>query len=82
MDLKFDPSPKVVKLEGRYANHLAVGCNAYELIFDFGQSYSENGHAALYTRIIACPAHAKEFFKILKKSVAQYEKEFGPCDCK
>ena len=81
MDSKVDPSPKVDRLEGKYANHLAVGYNAYEFIFDFGQSYSENSHADLYTRIITCPAHAKELLKILKESVAQYEKEFGPCAC-
>ncbi len=82
MDPKFDSSSKVGRLEGRYANHFAVGYNACEFIFDFGQSYSENGHAELYTRIITCPAHAKELLKILKASVAQYEKEYGPCECK
>jgi len=79
MDPKFDSSSKTGRLEGKYANHLAVGYNAYEFIFDFGQSYSENTHAELYTRIITCPAHAKELLKILKESVAQYENEFGPC---
>ena len=82
MDPKKDFSATVGRLEGKYANHLAVGYNAYEFIFDFGQSYSENNHAELYTRIITCPAHAKELLKILKESVAQYEKEFGPCGCK
>ena len=82
MDPKFDASSKVARLEGKYANHLAVGFNAYEFIFDFGQSYSDNGHAELYTRIITCPAHAKELLKILKESVAQYEQDYGPCECK
>jgi hypothetical protein len=82
MDPKKDSSFTVGSLEGKYANHLAVGYNAYEFIFDFGQSYSENNHAELYTRIITCPAHAKELLKILKESVAQYEKEFGACGCK
>jgi hypothetical protein len=82
MDPKCDSSSRIGKLEGKYANHLAVGYNAYEFIFDFGQSYSESGHAELYTRIIICPAHAKELLKILSESVAQYEKEFGPDGCK
>ena len=82
MDPKTDASPTVGRLEGRYANHLAVGYNAHEFIFDFGQSYSDNSHAELYTRIITCPAHAKELLKILKESVVQYEKEFGVCGCK
>jgi len=82
MESKLDASCRVARLEGKYANHLAVGFNAYEFIFDFGQSYSDNGHAELYTRIITCPAHAKELLKILKESVAQYEQEYGPCECK
>jgi hypothetical protein len=82
MDPKSEASSETARLEGRYANHLAVGFNAYEFIFDFGQSYSENGHAELYTRIITCPDIAKELLKMLKESVAQYEEQYGPCASK
>ena len=54
------------KLEGRYANHFAVGYNAFEFIFDFGQSYSENNQPELYTRIVLSPTYAKEFLKMLQ----------------
>jgi hypothetical protein len=65
------------KLEGIYANYFAVGYNAREFIFDFGQNYSENDQAELFARIITNPSSAKAFFKILKKSISQYEKRFG-----
>jgi hypothetical protein len=76
MDPCSDSSQKHKSLEGRYANHFAVGYNQCEFIFDFGQSYSENGHAELFTRIITSPTYAKELLEILRDSVAQYEKTY------
>ena len=35
--------------EGKYANYFAVGYNAHEFIFDFGQDYSGNDQAELHT---------------------------------
>jgi hypothetical protein len=77
MDPKCKSSPICQKLEGRYANHFAVGYNACEFIFDFGQSYDENDEAELYTRVITSPAYAKTFFDMLKGSIEQYERTFG-----
>ncbi len=65
------------KLEGKYANFFAIGHSEYEYIFDFGQSYSENEDAELYTRIVLSPVHAKNFLKTLEKSIAQFETTFG-----
>ena len=65
------------RLEGRYANHFAVGYNACEFIFDFGQSYTENEQAELYTRVITSPAYAKAFLNTLLGSIEQYEQTFG-----
>jgi len=64
-------------LEGRYANYFKVGHNAYEFIIDFGQYYSENDRAELYSRIITSPVYAKAFLKTLKKSIETFEKSFG-----
>ena len=50
------------KLEGRYANYFKVGHNAVEFVLDFGQHYSENDEAELYTRIITGPCYAKKLF--------------------
>jgi len=77
MEPSSNASDKRSRLQGKYANHIAVGFNAYEFIFDFGQSYSENDEAELLVRIVTSPFYAGEFLKTLQKSVAQYEKTFG-----
>ncbi len=77
MDPSSNFSGKHSKLEGKYANHFAVGYNAYEFIFDFGQSFSENEEAELTVRVVTSPFYAKEFLKTLQKSIEQYEKTFG-----
>lgn len=65
------------KVEGRYANHFAVGHNAFEFIFDFGQSYSENNQPELYTRIIISPVYAKAFLNLLQDSIEAFEIAYG-----
>jgi hypothetical protein len=65
------------KLEGRYANYFKVGHNAVEFVLDFGQHYSENDEAELYTRIITGPCYAKKLFETLMASIERYEEAFG-----
>jgi hypothetical protein len=77
MDPTCKSSSRCHNLEGRYANHFAVGYNACEFIFDFGQSYAENDQAELYTRVITSPAYAKAFLEMLHESIEQYEQAFG-----
>lgn len=77
MDRSSSGPDKRRRLEGKYANHFAVGYNAYEFIFDFGQSYSENEEAELTVRVVTSPFYAKEFLKTLQKSVEQYDKSYG-----
>lgn len=63
-----------------YANQFAVGYNAYEFLFDFGQDYggADGGRAAVHTRIVAAPAYAKLFRSLLERSIGDYEASFGP----
>ena len=77
MDRSSNSFGKRSRLEGKYANHLAVGYNAYEFIFDFGQSYSENEEAELSLRIVTSPFYAKAFLKTLKKSIEAYDESYG-----
>ena len=77
MDPTCKSSSRCRNLEGRYANHFAVGYNACEFIFDFGQAYAENEEAELYTRVITSPAYAKAFLEMLQDSIEQYEQAFG-----
>jgi len=72
-----DSSRKDKKLEGKYTNYFAIGYNAHEFIFDFGQNYSENDQAELHTRIITCPTYANALFDLLHKSIAEYEEAHG-----
>jgi hypothetical protein len=72
-----DASRKYKELEGKYANYFAVGYNAHEFIFDFGQNYSETDQAELHTRIITSPAYAKSLFELLHQSIDEYEKAHG-----
>ncbi len=67
----------VRRVEGRYANHLSVGHNAFEFVLDFGQCYSDGGQARAHTRIIVSPNYVKAFSEILCESIAQYEGAFG-----
>jgi hypothetical protein len=61
---------------GRYANHFAVNFSRCEFIFDFGQSYSQNGHAELFNKIITRPAYARELLEILRDSIARYANRY------
>ena len=64
-------------INGRYANYLKVGFNAFEFVLDFSQQFSENEKLAWYTRIITNPVYAKAFSEVLRKSVEQYENVYG-----
>jgi hypothetical protein len=72
-----DSSRKDKKLEGNYANYFAVGHNAHEFIFDFGQHYSEIDQAELITRIITSPTYVKVLVELLHQSITEYEKAYG-----
>jgi hypothetical protein len=77
MAAKLNTSRKNKQLEGKYANYFAVGYNAHEFIFDFGQNYSENDQAELFARIVTNPAYAKAFLETFQNSISQYERNFG-----
>lgn len=61
---------------GQYANYFRVGFNAYEIIFDFGQSFSENDQAELCMRIIFNPFLAKSFLSTLQDTFDQFERKY------
>ena len=65
-------------IEGRYANHFAVGHNAFEFLLDFGQFFPDGGCARVHTRIIISPVYVNVFGETLRKSIEQYDDMFGP----
>ena len=64
-------------LEGRYANYLQVGHNAFEVVFDFGQRYADAHGPALHTRIVIHPAYLKSFLAVLADALDAYQRTFG-----
>jgi hypothetical protein len=64
-------------LEGRYANYIKIGHNAFEFILDFGQQFSQDSQVQFHTRVVTGPKYAKEFLGILSEAVSQYELKFG-----
>jgi hypothetical protein len=77
MRINHNRVPAGTKINGRYANYFKVGHNAFEFLFDFGQSEGESGGVSIHTRIVTAPGYAKAFTKTLCESIAQYEREFG-----
>ena len=63
--------------EGRYANAIQVGHNAFEFVLDFSQQYASAPEAAAHTRIITSPHYARGFLETLQAAIDAYEKEFG-----
>ncbi len=77
MSLETKNGRKPGSMEGRYANQLHVGCNAYEFVMDFAQFFPENGETRVCARIITGPVYAKAFLETLRDSVERYEKDHG-----
>jgi hypothetical protein len=65
------------RLVGRYANYLKIGRNAFEFVFDFGQSHREGGEPQFHTRIITSPAYAKAFLDAFHDAIESYESDYG-----
>jgi hypothetical protein len=65
------------QLEGRYANWIEIGHNAFEFLLDFGQSYSADQDTLIHTRIIVSPGCIKNLMELLEKNIAMHEEIFG-----
>lgn len=66
------------ELEGRYANEFHIGHNAFEVLFEFGQSYEGYAQPLMHTKIVTSPAYAQVFWQLLGHTMAEYESRFGP----
>lgn len=65
------------RIEGKYANHFAVGFSEYEFVMDFGQSFSGGDPPELCSRIISSPNYAKALLNVFAKSILEYEERYG-----
>jgi len=72
-----EPHPvDAVVFERRYANFLRIGFNRSEFLLDFAQHYA-GGPQVVHTRLVAGPAHVKQFIELLQDCLADYEQRFG-----
>ena len=60
-----------------YANVFKCGFNAFEFVIDFGHQYTETEKAELCRRIVISPGYVKELCELLRRSIEQYEGQFG-----
>jgi Protein of unknown function (DUF3467) len=65
-------------VEGRFANYFKAGFNAFEMILEFAQFYEDSSSPRMQARIVTSPAYAKVFLEVLRDSMEQYEKAYGP----
>lgn len=63
---------------GSYANYFEVGHTAFEFVLDFGEAYAGADARPCHTRIVTSPVYVLALLEVLKKSVADFESEFGP----
>ena len=62
---------------GRYANYFKVGHNAFEVVLEFGERFTDAQGAQLHTRIVTNPIYAQALLATLLDSLRQYEELFG-----
>ena len=60
-----------------YINVMKVMHTSREFYFDFAQGIPNTSVAALVTRIVTSPAHAKAMLLALKENIEKYEKQHG-----
>jgi hypothetical protein len=57
---------------GRYANAFRVGFNAFELIIEFGEQFTDNDDDEhLHTRIVTNPVAARALLAALQEALEQ-----------
>jgi hypothetical protein len=57
---------------GRYANVFRVGFNAFEVVIEFGEQFSDSEEARVHTRIVTNPMFARGLIDSLNDALARY----------
>lgn len=61
-------------LEARYANYLQIAFSPEEVVLEFGQTYESQGDPMIHTRLVTTPVFAREFLRLLERSVQEIER--------
>jgi Protein of unknown function (DUF3467) len=62
---------------GRYANFFKVGHNAFEIVLEFGEKFTDDAVAQMHTRIVTNPVYAQALLGTLNESLRTYETTYG-----
>jgi hypothetical protein len=62
---------------GRYANVFRVGFNAFEVVIEFGEQFSDDDGARIHTRVVTNPVFARGLVNSLNDALATYASDFS-----
>ena len=77
-NLNIDIAPEVSA--GVYSNLAIISHTPAEMVLDFAQMLPGNKNAAVRSRIIMNPIHAKRLLMALNDNIQKYESQFGPIE--
>lgn len=67
-----EPAPPHARSIGRYANVFRVGFNAFEMVVEFGEQFTDGEQAQMHTRVITNPVFARGLAESLNDALARY----------
>jgi hypothetical protein len=59
---------------GRYANYFKIGYNAFEVVLEFGEKFSDADGAQMHTRIVTNPIYAQALLGTLNDALHQFDR--------
>lgn len=71
-----EPSCRLPKI-GRYANVFHVGFNAFEVVIEFGEHFSDGDVGTTHTRIVTNPVFAQALAESLNDALDKHADAFS-----
>jgi uncharacterized protein DUF3467 len=69
--------PRQSRNVGRYANVFRVGFNAFEMVIEFGEQFSDLEGPRLHTRVVTNPVFARGLVDSLNEALANYASTYS-----
>ena len=64
--------------QGEYANFAIITHSSSDFVLDFARVLPGVPKAAVKSRVILAPEHAKRLLMALQENIGRYEREYGP----
>jgi hypothetical protein len=74
--LQIELTPDVA--QGEYANFAIITHSSSDFVLDFARVLPGVPKAAVKSRVILAPEHAKRLLAALQENIMRYEREYGP----